>query len=154
MDSFVGHVERLSTYYEKGEEDQFVSAIGTLYAHIPYNADRVTGPITSASRIRTGIGSLQEAQGGERMNGWNPDFADGRDAGDDQFHHYAAYLYMGYYYGSVVGGALSVAQDISPLNASDILLGNIGAMHGEAIASGKLTMSGLPTAIRKRLGGP
>jgi hypothetical protein len=72
----------------------------------------------------------------------------------DQAHHFAAFLQVGFVYGSAAGDLLAHAWEImegTPFNTHDMNLGEMAASFGAALKSGLIQAGQLGDEIRKKL---
>ncbi len=146
LERFIGHLNSLAAYYQTGEEDRFVSAVGFIWAGIPPLGERnMTG-------FLVGI----DAQAADRrfpflnegIAGWNDDLTDDEATPPDfnPSHHYSAFFYAGYFSGRRNAEIANWVRDSD--NHPDIMLGNIGASHGAMFRWGIVDMGNLGAAAR------
>jgi RHS repeat-associated protein len=171
LSAFASRLNTLSTYYNPGEESQFIGAIGLLWAGVPYSPHP-----QDALRIMTRPG--QPSAGGDRMQyllsetwggaGFNPLFVEPAwpGIGNDPTHHYAMHLWMGYHTGAVDSTVATLYRDmtvpdwpvIRQFNATrhdtDVHIGVAGAVIGELLRRGLVGIDTLGTLTWQTLRTP
>jgi hypothetical protein len=143
VDSFVSHIDTLSTHYESGEESQFVAAIGLAWGGIPY-LNRYSA--AWSARLGPPLTPLFEGN-----TNWRPDLLDEGDP--NQSHHWAGLFYMGYFFEPLVAQSVNVVREINqwPPNTPDITLGAIAVNQGGMFRAGIVNMSEIGSMLRQTI---
>jgi hypothetical protein len=138
LDRFVGHLSRLAQYYSAGEEDMYVQAIGFIWGGMP-----LWDPVSTAWKMATdpnGAGAWADYEPLiEGTAGWKPELV---DTDTNPSHHYAGFLYMGYFFGSAAAYASNWLRDgpLSNTNDPDLKLGYLSANHGAMLGNHSIGM--------------
>ena len=139
LERFGVHTQRLASYYTPEETDQFVMAFAFLYAGWPYDDDwGKTNRYMFFNAKKEIKNQLYEG-----TLGWNREYVDD----ENPSHHYAAFLYEGYFMG--LGGypavGINLLRDAS--NPPDRRLGNTAAWDGAELRRGDLSVDVLGSWI-------
>lgn len=117
-DLFVLHVKRLAAHYAPGQQNQFVTDFGLMFAGI-----------TDEHFV---IASIKASNGPDlpylsyTNEGLDSDFFDSKlGPNENQTHHYAGIFYASYYLGEPIGQFSNVVRDLD--NPGDVGLGEIAA---------------------------
>jgi len=129
-DRFQTHLRRLAGYHghDRDAGTRFTRAVGLVWSGIAYE-----GPAFQAL-ARAAIGD-HEVQLHEGPAGWKSKYVDDTNPA----HHWAAAFFAGFMYGTIVGAASNSIRDVAQYVTgqggtwSDILLGNVAAIHGNRL---------------------
>ena len=100
-----------------------------MFAGISYSKDL----FSAAWEVKNGPQTTFLIEG---MQGWKRDYRDSLGQGDNT-HHYAAFFFLGYFYGKDPARFINVLRDslISDYNAGDLALGDLAASQGNQFFS-------------------
>jgi hypothetical protein len=130
VESFVDHLEKLSSHYNDNEKGAFVDAIGLFWAGL-----RTGGPIGAVAslyeRLRFGPGDLLGFS--EEANNMPIGFLDTEDPHRDQAHHYAGFVVAGYWIPAKYANQGPGRADDPNVNPGDVNLGYIAIHHGQVL---------------------
>jgi RHS repeat-associated protein len=181
LSDFADQIQRLSEWYSPGEEEQFVWAIGLLYAGLPYGTeglDVVRQMAGSGQWVRVpeceGIGNMRCLWLGHGMSDFSSEVARPQE---ENTHHYAGHL-LGAYYAPArwIADALSAAREFAQgMNSvkisrphicrtshyiefdpdfQDINMATVATAHGIGLAGGAIAPWDLAGRIRQDLSTP
>jgi RHS repeat-associated protein len=140
IDSFVLHLGLLAQHYNPGEEAQFVKAVANIWGGVPFG-----NAYSSAWAVRGGPAISPILL--EGPDNWAPEFLE--SPSDDPAHHWAGFLYAGYFFGSGSGNLMNFARDgLNGFNEPDLLLGYVASNMGSFLYNGDLTMPEIAYAMR------
>jgi hypothetical protein len=149
IERFATHVDRLASLYKPNERSLFVKAFGLMFASMPWD-----NPIASAWAVRDGTLVRARFEKYPFLSERGEDYRDGLSDDPDPSHHYAAFLYMGYFFSQEKAMALNWLRD-GPLSGRysepDLILGNIAAKQGELLWQGSFSIYDLGDVIRYSL---
>jgi hypothetical protein len=134
QEGFVKQVERLADHYGANQKEEFVNDFALLFGGIPtFNNNWVA----AAFSVAGGPKNLRFIN--EGTEGLAPEFLEISDPTDNQSHHYAGLLFLGYHIG--IGGAQFVNSMRDFNNLPDILLGYQAAIDGDRFKSDSFSVS-------------
>jgi RHS repeat-associated protein len=157
-DTFASRLTDLSAHYKPGEEDQFMGAIGLLWAEIPYTGNRFERLGEMVRRDVSEVFGRGREQNHlvETFNGarFDPSLVE-PGVGNDPTHHYVMHLWMGYHFSAFDSTLATVVRDGEvqiagrwwfPPGArsnADMWLGIEGANVGQRFMTGEIGISTL-----------
>ncbi len=155
LPAFSQHVARLATHYVGGEEAQFVKAFFLIWGDAGGSGS--SSYLTAArGATRSPAGRrmpLWEGRPGAVMQGWSPAYIDAMAPDYDQGHHYAFFLYVGYFLSEPVARAGVRIADSPNDNRADYDLGNLAVGHAIALKSGWLGLGDFASTMCVALSG-
>jgi RHS repeat-associated protein len=123
------HLDRLASYYNPGEEERFVQAVGFIFGGLALG-DPI--PVLLKEATRPDKGQYQGLF--EGTAGWRSELVEGRNPS----HHWAGLFYAGFYLGRGQGRAVNEIRDWD--NPPDLKLGELAVDFGDALYRGYLEM--------------
>ncbi len=141
LERFATRVDKLSSYYAGGEEDNFVRATGTLFGGLDYRDPLLVSLIELIDAI-AGTTNLPHLADG--TDGWAQRFLEPHD---DPGHHFIGLFYAGYFHGPYTGHVGNIARDWG--NLPDLSLGIVGVNQGVRFRQGEFGIHDLGNVIRR-----
>ncbi|MEA3337336.1 MAG: hypothetical protein U9R25_15665 [Chloroflexota bacterium] len=132
-------LERLAGWYKNGEEEFYTRDIGSLFSGLPnrFEAPNAWSAISNKHNpvrvwVYLALEGLDPALSGAMYEGHDP---------DSNVHHWAWALTIGGSYGALAAGVINTGREVTQFRgnwfalASDVWLGNRGALLGEHFAT-------------------
>ena len=163
LERFAVHVERLASHYSPDEKSQYVKAFAFVFAGWPLGNSFLTMLDMMSPKEDVELNPPLH----EGFAGWKPNLVDLHLGDKNPAHHYAAYFFVGFFFGPDFGGVVNFVRDGPAAgiqipgfhwnperawNYPDLYLGQGAAWHGFYLKYGRFDIHQHGQLLRMSLG--
>ena len=148
IDAFAQHVSTLASYYKPNERQQFVVAVGAIWAGVPFGWCISCNAYQMHTNLQ-GVWAERPPLTEGDLN-WDASMIEHfPDKPDNPAHHYAMYFYMAFFGESTARAVLWWADGggRNAYNPPDVRLGQVAIRHGSNLADRVISISEVADAI-------
>ena len=155
LDDFTATIARIAGWYTDKEKAQFVSAIALLFAGVPYDptGSNLLGflfeftPVDSCEGVTCPCTTQRIWWVNHGMEGFSDLYYLG---GNENTHHFAAHLLVGYHLGITWNDTLSMIRELAqgdPDRLHDIRMSQVAGRLGDALFWGRIKVSNFAAVV-------